>query len=92
MYRQLRISTGRNHRVRVNSREYNTSETEATYGQPDVRVDKIAFDVTLTRKLVSTPQVREFFNTDFKPDATVIVRPSQLGPNNTYVIPRPRIR
>jgi len=47
------------------------------------------FYVTLSRKTMTTPQVRGFFNSDFKPDAVVIVRPSQLGPNSTYAISKP---
>lgn len=53
-------------------------------------VGNIAFDVTLSRKTLAIPQVRGFFNGDFKPDAVIIVRPTQLGPNSTYAISRLR--
>lgn len=90
LYSQIKISTVAGQRVRVNSREYDTSQTDATYRRPDVRVGNIAFDVTLSRKIPTTPQVRGFFSTDFRPDATVIVRPTQLGSDSSYVITRPR--
>lgn len=77
--------------VRVVGREYDTSGTDRTYRIPDVRVGKIAFDVTLTRKTLTSKQIRGFFNADFKPDAVVIVRPRQLGPGITYTINRPRM-
>ena len=76
--------------VRVVGREYDSSETDRTFRIPDARVANIAYDVTLTRKTLATPQVRGFFSTDFQPDAVVIVRPTQLGSGSTYVIKRPR--
>jgi|CXWL01.1.fsa_nt_gi hypothetical protein len=89
LYRWLRISTKRGEQVRVIGREYETRETDRTYRIPDSRVGKIAFDMTLTRKTLATAQVRGFFSSDFSPEAVVIVRPSQLGPNSTYIITRP---
>ena len=88
-YNKLNISTVKGSPVRVIGREYDTSGTDATYRIPDARVGKIAFDVSLTRKTLATPQVRGFFNGDFKPDAVIIVRPSQLGAGSTYIITRP---
>ncbi|CAN5128575.1 hypothetical protein BH10PSE13_BH10PSE13_21980 [soil metagenome] len=76
--------------VRVIGREYDTSGTDRTYRVPDARVGNIAYDVTLTRKTLATPQVRGFFATDFKPDTVVIIRPRQLGPNSSYAITSPR--
>lgn len=75
--------------VRVNRREYDSS-SESTYRQPDSRIGQVAFDVTLQRKGPGTDQVRGFFSTDFKPSYVIIVRPSQLGANHTYAIPRPK--
>ena len=73
--------------IRVNSREYNTSEDDPTYRIPDSRVGNVAFDVTIATKLPNSPQIRGFFDSDFKPSAVVIVRPSQLG---SYAILRPK--
>lgn len=73
--------------VRVNRRAYEASEGSFTV--PDSRVGNVAFDVTLTRKTLSTAQVRGFFRSDFQPMAVVIVRPSQLGANHTYLITKP---
>lgn len=90
LYNALRISTEPGQQVRVIGREYDTSGTDRTYRIPDARVGKIAFDVTLTRKTLATQQIRGFFNSDFRPDAVVIVRPSQLGAASSYAIIRPR--
>jgi hypothetical protein len=76
--------------IRVIGREYDSSGIDRTYRIPDARVGNIAFDVTLSRKTLATPQVRGFFNSDFKPDAVIIVRPTQLGANSTYAIANPR--
>ncbi|MEH3159831.1 MAG: hypothetical protein PGN08_13415 [Sphingomonas taxi] len=75
--------------VRVNRRENDSSGGERTYRRPDARLDNVAFDVTLTQKTLKTPQVRGFFNADFRPSRVVIIRPRQLGGNHTYAIPRP---
>jgi len=72
----------------VNSREHDTSGADRTYRIPDSRVGSIAFDVSITPKTLATPQVRGRFNTDFQP-AAIIVRPSALGQNSTYLITRP---
>ncbi len=89
MFNQFGISAGPNERVRVIGREYDTRGADRTYRVPDARVAEVAFDVTLTRKTLATPQVRGFFDADFSPSSVVIVRPSQLGPNSTYIIKRP---
>lgn len=75
---------------RVIGREYESTGTDRSYRIPDARVGNIAIDVTLTRKSLATPQVRGFLRSDFKPDAVVIIRPSQFGPAHTYRILRPR--
>jgi hypothetical protein len=90
LYGRLGISTARDQQVRVNSREYDTSGTDSTYRLPDARVGRVVFDWTLTRKTAGTAQVRGYFNADLKPDTVIIVRPSQLGPQSTYAISRPR--
>ena len=74
--------------VQVNRRARNSAE--GSYSIPDSRVGNLAFDVSLTAKNSTTPQIRRFFRSDFKPNAVVIVRPSQLGPNHTYVISKPK--
>jgi len=89
LYNQLGVSYAAGQPVRVNSREYDTSGTDRTYKIPDSRVGNIAFDVTLTPKAPGSAQIRGFFSADFAPRAVVIVRPSQLGRNSTYLITRP---
>ena len=88
-YNEFGIDSAGRGPVRVNRREYDTSGTDSTYFQPDSRVDKLALDVTLTRKTLGSGQVRGFFNSDFRPDLVVIIRPSQLGRGHTYIIARP---
>ncbi len=83
------IATTRGSTVRVNGREYNTSGTDATFRIPDARVGQLAIDMTLTRKTLATPQIRGFFNSDFLPEAVIIVRPNQLGVGSSYIITRP---
>ena len=91
-YNSLIISPETDAQVRVNSREYDTSEGGRTYRLPDSRVGNIALEVSLTPKAPGVAQVRGFFNADFKPSAVVIIRPSQLGPGSTYLITRPVAR
>lgn len=90
LYDRLEISTGRDQKVRVIGREYDSSGNDRTFRIPDARVGNVAFDFTLTAKTISTRQVRGFFNSDFRPEVVVIVRPRQLGAGSTYVIKRPR--
>lgn len=90
-YNQYGIDSAGQGPVRVNRREYVSSETELTYGQPDIRVDKVAFDVTLSPKNAKTSQVATFFRGDFRPTQVVIIRPKQLGPNHIYAIQAPEI-
>ena len=91
-YNKFGIGYSGNGPVRVNKREDDTSGADATYRLPDARVDDVAFDVTLTRKTLATPQVRGFFGTDFKPNHVVIVRPRQIGEGSTYIITRPETK
>lgn len=90
LYNSQGIDYSKGQKVRVIGWEYDTSGSDPTYRIPDARVGDIAFDVTLSRKTLATPQVRGFFNSDFKPSSVIIIRPIQLGPNNTYGISRPR--
>ncbi|MET4897704.1 hypothetical protein RN629_11195 [Sphingomonadaceae bacterium jetA1] len=78
--------------VRVNRRENISSGGDLTYRRPDARVKDVVFDVTLSRKTMGTPQVRGFFDADFRPSRVVIIRPRQLGAGHTYAIPRPETK
>jgi hypothetical protein len=82
----LEISTDSGSTIRVNSRTYASSGTDASYRIPDARVGNLVFDASLTAKTSSSPQIKGFFNADFKPIGVVIVRPNQLGNNSSYVI------
>ena len=88
-YNQNGIVANREGPFRIIGREYASLGTDRTYRIPDDRIGKIAFDVSLTRKTIATPQVQGFFNADFRPDAVVIIRPSQLGRGSTYLINHP---
>lgn len=87
-YNQYGVESAGKGPVRVNRRENNSSGSELTYRRPDARVGNVAFDVTLAAKTGRTPQVRGFFDADFRPAYVVIIRPRQLGRDNTYIIPR----
>lgn len=90
-YNQFGIDSAGKGPVRVNRRENVSTETDRTYGRPDARVDRVAFDVTLSPKNAKTSQIVRFFKGDFGPTQVVIVRPRQLGPNHTYAIQAPEI-
>jgi hypothetical protein len=89
-YTQHGVEVSREGPLRIIGREYDSSGSDLTYRIPDARVGNIAFDVSLTRKTLATPQVRGFFNSDFKPNSVIIIRPRQLGADSTYATPRPR--
>ncbi len=83
-----KVDYSRGQKVQIVGREYDTQSTPSKFRIPDARVDRVAFDVTLSRKTYGTPQIRGFFGADFQPSAVVIIRPSQLGPPATYIMPR----
>lgn len=83
------VEHGVGRQVRVVGREYDTSGSERTYRIPDLRVGRMAYDITLELKSPSKPQIRGFFASDFRPDSVAIVRPRELGPKSTYAIKRP---
>lgn len=85
-YSWAKIDSAGSGPVRVNRREVNSAGSEQTFRRPDARVGSVAYDVTLTQKTLATPQIRGFFSSDFRPDEVIIIRPSQLGPQHTYVI------
>lgn len=84
-YNQYGVVTGSILPIGVNNRAY---AADSSYRIPDVRVGSAAFDMTLSLKTISTPQVRGFFNAKFAPSSVTIVRPTVLG--GSYIIQRPR--
>lgn len=76
--------------ITVNNRD--VSSRDLSYRIPDARLGNVSIDWTLIFKTISTPQIRGFFQADSEPDAVVIIRPSQLGRNSTYLIRRPANR
>ena len=82
------IDHSKGQQVRVVGREYDSSKDQRNFRIPDARVGTILFDVTLSRKTYSTPQIRGFFGSDFGPEAVIIIRPSQVGPPSSYALPR----
>jgi len=76
-------------RVRVIGRKDRNFDSGHIHEPPDARADDIVLHVALARKTLASPQVRAFFNSEFRPGVVVIVRPSQLGPGSTYAITRP---
>jgi len=89
MFFSYDISYGPGEDVIINNRDYETLGSRRNYRLPDVRIWDVSFDWTLFPKTISTAQVRGFFRADSQPRAVVIIRPSQLGPDSTYLIPRP---
>jgi hypothetical protein len=83
LYNRLGLPTGAGSAIQVNARAYGSF---GSYRVPDARAGNLAFDISLTAKPLSSPQIRGFFNADFKPAGVVIVRPNQLGSRSSYVI------
>lgn len=75
--------------ISINNRDYDNSGNDSTYTVPDARIKNVSFDWTLTAKDISSRQIRGFFGADSQPAAVIIVRPSLLGRDSTYLIPRP---
>jgi hypothetical protein len=88
LFRNHGISIERGQSIQVNRRAYNSDE--GRYTIPDSRIGNLAIDVSLTAKTSGLAQIRGFFRSDFQPEAVIIIRPSQLGPNHTYLIRRSR--
>jgi hypothetical protein len=91
MFDEYDIPYGPRADVTVNNRDYATSDSGQSYWIPDARIRDVSFDWTLSPKTISPPQIRGFFRTDSQVRAVVIIRPSQLGDDNTYLIPRPYV-
>ena len=89
MFASYGIPYGPGEDVTINNRDYESSESSKSYRIPDARLGNVAFDWTLSPKTISAPQIRGFFRADSQPRAVVIVRPSGLGPNSSYLIRRP---
>jgi hypothetical protein len=87
LYNTYGISYGRGQNITINGRD--ASRADQTYRRPDVRLEKVSFDWSLTFKTFSTAQIRGFFRADSEPDFVIIIRPSQLGGRSAYLIPRP---
>lgn len=87
-YNRYRIDWGRGNNITINNRDYDSSASDAAYRIPDARIGRISFDWTLTRKLRESPQIRGFFSAESMPEAVVIVRPRQIGPDSSYLITR----
>jgi hypothetical protein len=89
IFNRYSIAYGPGRNIRINNRDYDTSIPPPEYRVPDARVGDISFDWTLNLKTISSPQIRGFFAADARPAGVVIIRPSQLGQNSSYLIPRP---
>jgi hypothetical protein len=83
------IVYGKNGYIMINNRDYDTSSTPKSYRQPDARIGDLSIDWTLESKTISSKQVLGFFAADSKPKGVVILRPSALGRDSSYIILRP---
>jgi hypothetical protein len=89
LFNNYQIRYGPRTDITINNRDYDTSEADSSYTVPDARIGKVSFDWTLTLKTIAGRQIRGFFRADSQPWAVVIVRPSRLGQDSMYLIPRP---
>ena len=89
LFEKYNIAYGAGRDISINSRDYDTSSEPKMFRIPDARVGDVCFDWTLSLKTISNPQIRGFFFADAKPVGVIIVRPSKLGSQSVYYIPRP---
>lgn len=89
LYNNHRITISKMGDIRIIGREYDSSGTDLTYRIPDARIGDIMIDITLSRKTISSQQIRGFFNSDMDPKTVVIIRPRQVGNDSVYVITNP---
>ena len=89
LFTEYDIPYGRGKELTINNRDYENSGSGRNYRIPDARIGDVSFDWTLSPKTISLPQIRGFFRADSQPRAVIIIRPSQLGRDSTYMLPRP---
>jgi hypothetical protein len=82
------IKAAANGRVRVNRRLYIDGHG-GSYGIPDIRVGDTIVEGSLTRKTMSTPQLRRFAQGQSKPRYIAVVTPSGTHPQHTYIYKLP---
>jgi hypothetical protein len=87
LFENYGVPFGPKQNITINNRD--ASSANQSYRIPDARLGRVSIDWSLAPKTVADAQVRGFFAADSEPDAVIIVRPSQLGPNGTYIITRP---
>lgn len=75
--------------IRVIGREYDSRGTDLTFRIPDAKIGDVMIDITLSRKTISSKQIRGFFNSDSEPISVVIIRPRQVGSDSIYTIKNP---
>jgi hypothetical protein len=71
--------------VTINNRDY---QGPKVYRIPDARIRDVSYDWTLTAKTIRTPQINDYFRTQSRVRGVIIIRPSQLSGDSTYLIPR----
>ncbi|TXJ10934.1 MAG: hypothetical protein E6Q28_13410 [Afipia sp.] len=89
LYNNHGIETSKIGPIRIIGREYDSSGNDLTYRIPDARIGDTMIDITLSRKTISSRQIRGFFNSDMNPKSVVIVRPRQVGNDSVYMIIKP---
>ena len=85
LFNEYNIPYGPRSDITINNRDY---QGQKDYRIPDARIRDVSFDWTLTAKTITTPQIRDYFRTDSQVRAVIVIRPSQLGRDSTYLIPR----
>jgi hypothetical protein len=89
IFAEYKIAYGPRTDITINNRDYERSDSGQSYRIPDARIRDVSFDWTLSPKTISSPQIPEFFRTESSVRAVIIVRPSGLGRDSTYLISRP---
>ena len=89
IFDEYKIAYGPSTDITINDRDYERSDSGQSYRIPDARIRDVSFDWTLSPKTISSPQIQGFFRTESSVRAVIIVRPSGLGRDSTYLISGP---
>jgi hypothetical protein len=84
------VTFGPRQDITINNRANMTTDEGVRYRIPDARLGNVFYDWTLEPKAATYPQIQGYFRADSQPSAVIIIRPSEFGPDEIYLIRRPR--
>jgi hypothetical protein len=84
------VAFGPGQDITINNRANETTDEGVRYRIPDARLGDVFYDWTLEAKTPTYTQIQGYFRADSQPSAVIIIRPSEFGPDEIYLIRRPR--